>query len=688
VRLALGRPLDYTATALGPDTPLLTPAGLRARLSAVLAALDLEACDVLTVCVPKARSRFNPQTDFGALVAACEDLCTAAAPSAAISSETASAAPPPSPPLSLAQCYVVDCDGWTILPDAAGEVALAQGQPLKELLRAADALPTAAGAGAGAAATGRGKLAGISYPASLTAASALMPVARDATTGKEWSVAQVAREFDLAQFVRAPLDCDMSYSIRSGSSSPGGVLDPSAQSPAPFRCVDSPLHVAYHPRKYASVLGDTLNELIHLEFLWDNEVGPAATAHLEQDRAARITRAAQEAARVQAEQKQHAAQRETAQTTTARDAAGNELSVEVESSAPSRFAPASQMTNSNMQFSADPEAPEPKDRAALAMDPLPALPQPDDAKWARIIASNLPRFTASLHEWRQVRAYGVDPAVDRLVAYARQAPAARDWALAYKSLMVDLVSKLDIHTEQMHSPKAADLARRIDAILPFLREQRTVTLDEGRSTVKYGLASRVLRLFTGAADSPISAVLTEAPEAFRAMIIKNEIPDDYQPGLDSKNPNAVPKRSSMASAWAEEAREHAKQIKRDRERKQEETGTSSSASSAASSRSRYAYSAPVLPHAADGMPPFQFHTIQAALPALGEAVMAAARTPLPDWDSDMNLFPEAGKRALLSDGSIGQEDAVPSMTEADAMGSAVLESVPEDAAYGSENEDQ
>lgn len=327
--------------------------------------------------------------------------------------------------------------------------------------------------------------------------SSAASLAQERASGE--SLADYLRSKGIFQLARQPLDC-----VSNGR---------------PFRCVDVPTRAGGQAgtqptdinsaRAALSQLNDVLNWAIHCEVKWESEVRSAASNTL--------------SGRSPAVGEASAVQRATpsAVVSGASDAGGS-------SAAATRGAGANLMEGGG--------------GPSLQSLPLAAL-QPRDVTWARGIAANLPRFTASLLEWRWAKAAHVLPALERLQAVCLGLPEAAEWAAAYRLLMLDVVSKVDALAEAAHAERAAAVRAVLVAELPQLDAARGdggAPQQQHASFLPPSLTQMVLQLLL---SCPVDAVMTEVPEAIMGPVAVRR---------DSTT-NALPREGAGQAATAAQA---------------------------------------------------------------------------------------------------------------------------------------
>lgn len=294
-------------------------------------------------------------------------------------------------------------------------------------------------------------------PASLAKPDVLLPSVVD-SSGRPWSIAELAERYGLALMLTSPLDCLLPAAefeerfLKADPTLERPAAVPGTDERRPFRCVDAPLHRDSHPSRIAALLNDVVNYAIHCEVMWGREVREAVRA----EKAAATSNAAAAPAAALLEGPAFAA----AATAAAPDA----LRADVLGGLP----PAPAAAGAGDGAAASPAS---SDLMPMgAADSLPGLAvddlQPDDMAWGQMLPFrfNHPGFL-TLAEWQHLRAHRIVPSMGRVAAVTRGVAVSREWSHAYRGLLSELVALVNMHVEQTHGHRAAHLAQRLQALI-------------------------------------------------------------------------------------------------------------------------------------------------------------------------------------------------------------------------------
>jgi hypothetical protein len=403
--------------------------------------------------------------------------------------------------------------GWGISCGAFS--ALEQGSTLDHSGRSLKAQPlplilNAAVRAASSSGEGQHRMLAVRYLGSATNTAAFVPAVVD-QGGSELSVADILSKLKVAQFLKGGFD-----SVRDGRL---------------FRAIDSDDHEPFDEKSFVGQLNEAMNYAIHLEFMFDKEVGAAGRAELarmrEEWESNRDAALVEELCKLKptaeltemGEAEKSALAEKFARSL--RDAGeGQQLEGLHHLAASSAGVPSpSQSSAVTIPFQGKEgerktlglghAAGRPrKGLTALEMPPPPEPPMAEEVTWARVIANNLHRLD-SLAEFEYLWATRIDPAVFRAVRSMGATEACRDWAKGYQATMMTLRHLMTNMLEYRHAPRARAAAEILDSALPEVRPPEDWM--KAGSWATDALHDRVLRLLCG---TPAEVILTEIPVVY------------------------------------------------------------------------------------------------------------------------------------------------------------------------------
>lgn len=473
---------------------------------------------------------------------------------------------------SLARSFALHASDWHALDASAHASSPMSGTSLRRVLlllqqhganrQAAAAASTVLQAGASGVGKEGHRCIALVSPASLAKPDVLLPAVID-STGRPWSIAELAERYGLSLMLTSPLDC-----LLPAAQFEGRFLeaDPSLERPAavpgpderrPFRCVDAPLHLDSHPSRIASLLNDVINYAIHCELMWERDVKEAVRAEKTTAPSAASSTPALPSTSSSDLLEMPAIGAPSHKGSNSAPNHHDALRADLLGGLPP--APAAEMvlgaTDSSGSGSGaaggnDATAIMPMgeadSRPALSVDDL----HPDDVAWAQMLPSrfNHPGFL-TLAEWQHLRAHRLVPAMARLAEATRGASVAREWSHAYRGLLSELVNLINIHVEQTHGHRAAFLAERLEKLIaehsaaaaPASTTGGSVSSDTSVSSPAAGFdASRNTKSKSPVAatnapsnwgrpsSTPLQALVARLFLAFPNVFLLSEVPELHQ----------------------------------------------------------------------------------------------------------------------------------------------------------------
>ena len=378
----------------GDASPPDSVHSLPARMAEALQCLGLEHLDLLVPSVPASVLRFTP-ADMQGLLTACEGLARAGAIGG----------------------YGVGSSAFLGLD----EVEHLQGQPLRSLFQAAEAVGGASGH----------HLTALRYTASPVAVNALTPLYTDAG-GSKWSLAQLAGAYGMTQLVAAPLDvvCD-------------------GKSMVAVECPRRSLRPGLERHRQ---LFEACRTVVDMEEQWEHRFKPLVVAELEA-KARQVARADQ------------SDDTSDPPPPAAGLAHGASISALIASQAPQgQFGSLRGPGSATSSGSGTSQAEQVRETAQAKLAALRAL-SPRDQTWGTALSARV-RFMNSLASHEQVWAEQVAPAVETLVDIAACTDAGRDWARVYRVMVEHLRGALYDRVATTHAEVCDRVSSAVDATVP------------------------------------------------------------------------------------------------------------------------------------------------------------------------------------------------------------------------------